>query len=129
MTTNTSMSVFNRYTDSFTKNVTFKKHVIDNVFWDDTIAVQQDLGHDKANKVAVYVPKDKNDLSNYVNAKQYNGNGWTLQTGDFIVKGEVIETTITGIKDLKNYDTFTITEFDDKDYGSSNMHHFEIKGA
>ena len=129
MTTNTSMSVFNRYTDPFTKAVTFKKHVISNVFWDDTIAVQQDLGHDKANKVAVYVPKDKNDLSNYVNAKQYNGNGWTLQTGDFIVKGEVIETEITGIKDLKNYDAFTITEFDDKDYGSSNMHHFEIKGS
>lgn len=129
MTTNTSMSVFNRYTDSFTKNVTFKKHVISNVFWDDTIAVQQDLGHDKANKVAVYVPKNKNDLSNYVNAKQYNGNGWTLQTGDFIVKGEVIETTITGIKDLKNYDVFTITEVDDKDYGSPNMHHFEIKGS
>jgi hypothetical protein len=123
------MSVFNRYTDSFTKVVTFKKHVISNVFWDDTIAVQQDLGHDKANKVAVYVPKDKNDLSNYVNAKQYNGNGWTLQTGDFIVKGEVIETEITGIKDLKNYDAFTIMEFDNKDYGSSNMHHFEIKGS
>lgn len=129
MTTNTNMSVFNRYTDPFTKAVTFKKHVINNVFWDDTIAVQQDLGHDKSNKVAVYIPKDKNDLSNYVNAKQYNSNGWTLQTGDFIVKGEVIETEITGIKDLKNYDAFTITEFDDKDYGSSNMHHFEIKGS
>lgn len=129
MTTNTSMSVFNRYTDSFTKAVTFKKHVISNVFWDDTIVVQQDQGYDKTNKVAVYIPKDKNDLSNYVNAKQYNGNGWTLQTGDFIVKGEVIETEITGIKDLKNYDAFTITEIDDKDYGSSNMHHFEIKGA
>jgi len=24
---------------------------------------------------------------------------------------------------------FAILDFDDKDYGSSNMHHFEIKGS
>ena len=32
MTTNTSMSVFNKYTDPFTKNIVYKKHIIDNVF-------------------------------------------------------------------------------------------------
>ena len=35
MTTNTCMSVFNKYTDS-EKNVIFKKHEIENVFWDDS---------------------------------------------------------------------------------------------
>lgn len=129
MTTNSSMSIFNRYVDPFTKEITFKKHIVENVFWDDTIAVQQDQGYDKINKVAVYIPKNKNDLSEYVDAKQYNGIGWTIQTGDLIIKGEVVESEVTGVKDLKNYNVFAILEFDDKDYGSSNMHHFEIKGS
>ena len=126
--TNTKMSVFNRYKEPFTNNIVFKKHVIDNVFWDDSNGVNLDKGYDKADKVNVYIPKDKNDLSNYVQPKQYNGNGWTLNNGDFIIKGEVVENEVNGIKDLSNYETFTITMVDDKDFGSSNMHHFEIRG-
>lgn len=128
MMTNTKMSVFNRYTEPFTKNVTFKKYVIENVFWDDSNGVNLDHGYDKADKVNVYIPKDKNDISGYVNGKQYNGNGWTLNNGDFIIKGEVAENEVSGIKELSAYNVFTITMVDDKDFGSSNMHHFEIRG-
>lgn len=128
MMTNTKMSVFNKYTDTFTKAVVFKKHVIDNVFWDDSNGVNLDHGYDKADKVNVYIPKDKNDISEYVNAKQYNGNGWTLNNGDFIIKGEVAENEVSGIKQLSAYEVFTITMVDDKDFGSSNMQHFEIRG-
>ena len=128
MMTNTKMSVFNRYTEPFTKKISFKKHIIDNVFWDDSNGVNLDHGYDKADKVNVYIPKDKNDLSNYVQPKQYNGNGWTLNNGDFIIKGEVLENEVNGIKDLSAYEVFTITMVDDKDFGSSNMHHFEIRG-
>lgn len=128
MTTNTNMSIFNKYTEPFTKKVTFKKHLIDYVFWDDTKAVDQNDGYDKSNKVAVYVPKDINDLSKYIKAKNYNGTGWTIQNGDFIIKGDVVETEVSGIKELSQYETFIIKSFSDKDYGSKNMHHFEIKG-
>lgn len=128
MTTNTSMSIFNKYTEPFTRKVTFKKHLIDYVFWDDTKAVDQNDGYDKSNKVAVYVPKDINDLSKYIKAKNYNGTGWTIQNGDFIIKGDVVETEVSGIKELSQYETFIIKSFSDKDYGSKNMHHFEIKG-
>ena len=128
MTTNTNMSIFNKHTDSFTKNVTFKKHLIDKVFWVDTKQVKQNDGYDKDNKVAVYIPKDVNDLSTYINAKNYNGIGWTIQEGDFIIKGDVTETEVTGIKELSKYETFIVKSFSDKDYGSKNMHHFEIKG-
>lgn len=128
MTTNTNMSIFNKYTEPFTKKVTFKKHLIDYVFWDDTKAVDQNDGYDKSNKVAVYVPKDINDLSKYIKAKNYNGTGWTIQNGDFIIKGDVVETEVSGIKELSQYETFIIKSFSDKDYGSENMHHFEIKG-
>lgn len=128
MTTNTNMSIFNKYTEPFTRKVTFKKHLIDYVFWDDTKAVDQNDGYDKSNKVAVYVPKDINDLSKYIKAKNYNGTGWTIQNGDFIIKGDVVETEVSGIKELSQYETFIIKSFSDKDYGSENMHHFEIKG-
>ena len=128
MTTNTNMSIFNQYTDSTTKQVVFKKHLINNVFWVDTKEVKQNDGYDKNNKVNVYIPKDSNDLSNYVNAKNYKGTGWTIQNGDFIVKGDVPITKVSGIKQLANYESFIIKSFSDKDYGNEDMHHFEIKG-
>jgi hypothetical protein len=128
MTTNTNMSIFNKYTEPFTHNVVFKKHLIDYVFWDDTKAVKQNDGYDKDNKINVYVPKDINNLSEYIKAKNYNGTGWTIQDGDFIIKGNVPINEVSGIKELSQYETFIIKSFSNKDYGSENMQHFEIKG-
>lgn len=127
MMTNTKMAVFNKYTNS-SKEVKFKKHLIDNVFWDDSNGVNLDHGYDKADKVNVYIPKDKNDLSNYVKPKEYDGSKWTLNNGDLIIKGDVLETEVNGIRDLSSYEVFTITMVDDKDFGSKNMQHFEIRG-
>lgn len=128
MITNTNMSVFNKHTDSFTKQVTYKRHIIDHVFWDNSKGVNLNRGYDNDDKVNVYIPKDENDMSEYVEPKQYNGNGWTLKNGDFIIRGLVAEEQVSGIKDLSAYETFVITMVDDKDFGSENMHHFEIKG-
>lgn len=128
MMTNTSMSVFNKYTDTFTKDIIYKKHIIENVFWDDSKGVNLNHGYDEADEVNIYIPKNKNDMSEYVKPKQYNGIGWTLKNGDFIIKGVVAENEVSGIKDLSSYETFTITMVDDKDFGSKNMQHFEIRG-
>lgn len=130
MTTNTNMCVFNKITDE-NKNVVFKKHLIDHVFWDDSKAVNLNRGYDNADDVNVFIPKNQNDMSGYVEPKKYKGlNNWTLQVGDFIVKGEVKEKQVAGIKELTSkYDNvFTISLVDDKDFGSSSMHHFEIRG-
>lgn len=130
MTTNTKMCVFNKYTDE-NKNVIFKKHIIEHVFWDDSKAINQNRGYDNADDVNVFIPKSQNDMSGYVEPKQYEGlNKWTLQIGDFIVKGEVEEKEVSSIKELTSkYDNvFTISLIDDKDFGSSSMHHFEIRG-
>ena len=131
MTTNTCMSVFNKYTDS-EKNVIFKKHEIENVFWDDSKGVNLNKGYENADDVNVYIPKDKNDMSGYIESKFYIGlnNTWTLRNGDFIVKGQTFENQVSSIKELKEKynDVFTITLVDDKDFGSKNMHHFEIRG-
>lgn len=131
MTTNTCMSVFNKYTDS-EKNVIFKKHEIENVFWDDSKGVNLNKGYENADDVNIFIPKDKNDMSGYTESKFYIGlnNTWTLRNGDFIVKGQTFENQVSSIKELKEKynDVFTITLVDDKDFGSKNMHHFEIRG-
>ena len=131
MTTNTSMSVYNKYTDE-EKNVIFKKHLIDNVFWDDSKGINRNLGYENADDVNVFIPKIQNDMSGYVEPKKYKGlsNTWTLENGDFIVKGNTNESEVLSIRELvQKYDNvFTISLVDDKDFGSENMHHFEIRG-
>ena len=131
MTTNANMSVFNKCTDS-EKNVVFKKHEIENVFWDDSKGVNLNLGHENADDVNVFIPKIQNDMSGYIEPKYYIGlnDTWTLNNGDFIVKGQTFENQVSSIKELKEKynNVFTITLVDDKDFGSKSMHHFEIRG-
>lgn len=131
MTTNTCMSVFNKYTDS-EKNVIFKKYEIENVFWDDSKGVNLSLGYENADEVNVFIPKNENDMSSYVEPKYYIGlnDTWTLNNGDFIVKGQTFENQVSSIKELKEKynNVFTVTLVDDKDFGSKSMRHFEIRG-
>lgn len=131
MTTNTSMSVYNKHTDE-EKNVVFKKHLIDNVFWDDSKGINRNLGYENTDDVNVFIPKSQNDMNGYVEPKKYKGesNTWTLENGDFIVKGNTDESEVLSIRELvQKYDNvFTISLVDDKDFGSENMHHFEIRG-
>ena len=131
MTTNTSMSVYNKYTDE-EKNVVFKKHLIDNVFWDDSKGINRNLGYENADDVNIFIPKSQNDMTGYVEPKKYKGlsNTWTLENGDFIVKGNTSESEVLSIRELvqKYNNVFTISLVDDKDFGSENMHHFEIRG-
>lgn len=128
MMTNTSMSVYNKYNDPFNHNIIYKKHLIKNVFWDDSLGINLDTGYENADSVNIYIPFNKNDLSNYKEPKKYNGIGWTLQNGDFIVKGDVDIDEVENIKALKEYEVFEITVIDVKDFGSQDMQHFEIRG-
>lgn len=131
MTTNTSMSVYNKYTDE-EKNVVFKKHLINNVFWDDSKGINRNLGYENADDVNVFIPKSQNNMNGYVEPKKYKGlsNTWTLENGDFIVKGNTNESEVLSIRELaQKYDNvFTISLVDNKDFGSENMHHFELRG-
>lgn len=131
MITNTSMSVFNKCTDS-EKNIVFKKHEIESVFWDDSKGINLNLGYENVDDVNIFIPKIQNDMSEYIEPKFYIGlnDTWTLNNGDFIVKGQTFENQVSSIKELKEKynDVFTITLVDDKDFGSKNMHHFEIRG-
>ena len=122
MITNTSMTIFNKNGNKF------KGHIIKEVFWDDSLGINLNAGYENADNVNVYIPFDKNDLSDYKESKKYDGTGWTIQNGDFIVKGNVDIEEVERIKDLKSYEVFEITVVDVKDFGSYNMQHFEIRG-
>lgn len=131
MFTNGSMTILNRINDPTTKEVYYISKVIENVFWDSVESVSERNGADKNDEVVVYLPTDKNDMTNYVKPKQFNGEiaTWTIKEGDFIIR-DIIQSgqRIDGIKDLKDYETFTIYFVDNNDFGSSNMQHFKIKG-
>lgn len=128
MMTNTNMSVYNKYVDPFTHETIYKKHLIDNVFWDDSLGSNLNMGYENADKVNVYIPYDKNDLSEYKPPKEYNGIGWTLKNEDYMIKGNVDIEEVESIKELSNYEIFKMTVNDNKDFGSPNMQHFELRG-
>lgn len=131
MFTNGKMTIYNRYSSPITKNIIYSAHKIDNVFWDSIEAVQEG-NNNKTDEVVVYLPTDKNDISNYVEPKKYNGsvNTWTIKEGDIIVRDDLenVKPYIDKIADLKDYEAFTIYFVDYNDFGSSNMQHFKIKG-
>lgn len=128
MYTNAKMTIYNKYTNSNTKEVSYKRHLFENVFWDDSLGVNLNHGYDNADKVNVFIPKDMNDMSQYVNHKKYIGVGWTLQNGDIMIKGNCPVTNVNTLSDLSEYDVFKMTVIDDKDFGSDNMQHFELRG-
>ena len=131
MFTNGSMTIFNKHTTS-NKDVYYIPHNIENVFWDSIEEVSERNGADKNDEVVVYIPFDKNDFSKYVNPKQYDSfleDKWTIREGDFIVKGDISNIgNVDTIKELKDYEVFTIYFYDINDFGSSNMQHIKVKG-
>lgn len=65
----------------------------------------------------------------YVEPKSYTGTGWTLKNDDYVVKGGTELESVSTITDiLENYECLKITNVAVKDYGSSDMWHYEISG-
>ena len=137
MYTNTNMTIFNKNVQN--GQVIYKPKLIDYVFWDSKESINGSRGNsdgaDKSDEVIVYLPTTKNDISDYKEPKEYKKSfdGWTIEEGDFIVKGDISikddePNIINGIKDLKDYEAFTINFVENNDYGSKEMQHFKIKG-
>lgn len=65
----------------------------------------------------------------YVEPKSYNGTGWTLRNDDYVVKDGLDISSVSSITNiLDNYECLKITDVSIKDYGSSDMWHYEISG-
>ena len=65
----------------------------------------------------------------YVSPSSYVGTGWTLKNDDYVVKGGTAIESVSSITDVLNsYECLKITNVAIKDYGSSDMQHYEISG-
>lgn len=129
MYTNASLTIYNKYLDKVERLDAYKRTIIKNVFWDEKKAVNRlQSGLMDADHVLALVPYESLEMGEYVPPKQFEGREgtFTFKLGDRIVKGE-IDTEITSFNQLdKEYEVFTITSVDNKDFGCPKMRHFEL---
>ncbi len=132
MKTNTTVTIYNKYTESNAE--LYQRSVISAAQWENNKAsnVRATGGYIDANQATIYIPFSVGD--NYLKPKDWQENGdednWTLQDGDYVVKGTVEDEiedafTITSLKN-KYDDVFAISSVDTMDYGSAALQHWEV---
>lgn len=131
MITNSDMTIYNAYHDNATRTLKYKKKIIYNVFWDAVKgATRVKTALDNADAVLVVVPLSSVSAE-YRTPKDFTGadSTFTFQTGDRIINGIVAEAVPADISQLdRDFDTYTITSADLKNFGSLPLRHFEIRG-
>ena len=133
MRTNADITIYNRYFDKETRLDKYQRTVLYGVFWDERKAVNRlQSGLEDADEVTIVIPFKVATDKKYVPPKEFEkledkAGYFTLQEGDRVVKGAV-DFEITGkASDLdKEYEAFTITSVDTKDFGSPHMRHWEV---
>lgn len=136
MYSNADVTIYNKYTDRATRTDAYNRTVIKNVFFDEKKATNRlQSGLNDADQVLLLIPFDYASQAKYVAPIEFRElenkeNHFTLQNGDRIVKGDISYEVTSKISDLdKEYQTFTITSVDTKDFGSRHMRHWEVGGA
>lgn len=133
MRTNADITIYNRYFDKETRLDKYQRTVLKGVFWDEVKAVNRiQSGLEDADKVTIIIPFSVTTDKKYVPPKAFDRlpdktGYFTLQEGDRVVRGD-INFEITGkVSDLdKEYEAYTITSVDTKDFGSPHMRHWEV---
>lgn len=133
MRTNTDITIYNKYFDKETRTDKYQRIVLYGVFWDDKKAMNKlQSGLENADEVFVVIPFSVVSNKQYITPKEFErledkSNYFTLKEEDRIVQGE-IDFEITGkVSDLdRQYEAFTITSVDTKDFGSPHMRHWEV---
>lgn len=133
MRTNADITIYNRYFDKATRLDKYQRTVLKGVFWDERKAINRlQSGLEDADEVSIIIPIRVAIDKKYVPPKEFeklpDKTGYfTLQEGDRVVRGD-IDFEITGkVSDLdKEYEAFTITSVDTKDFGSLHMGHWEV---
>ena len=130
MIPNGHITIYNRY---FVSRVeTYQRTVIRDVVWQATKAVSgRSTGVLASNVATVFIPMARG--ANYLKPKAWQAarsGKWTLQEGDFIVRGEATdnittEYTITSLR-AEYEDVVTITSVDAMDQGSANVQHWQV---
>lgn len=131
MYTNADITIYNKYLDKATRLDKYKRTIILNVFWDERKAYNRlQSGIQDADSVLVLIPFKSLATGRFLPPNEFKGadDTFTLRVGDKVVRGAVDYETTTGSDLDKNYEAFTVTSVDKKDFGSYNMQHFEVGG-
>lgn len=133
MFTNNDIVIYNKIFDTSIRNWKYRPVVIKNVFVEGTVGVGTlNQGLDPENKVVVYVPKialDKLPLE-YLEPMEFNmtedkSKVFTVAPGDRLVIGS----KVYDIKELDKYkEGYTISQVDNKFFGSYSMQHLVVGG-
>lgn len=133
MRTNTGLTLYNRYIDDGAEE--YQRTQIEAVAWENrkganVLRTGGDLAADQA---AIYIPFAQGE--GYVGPKAWQAletktGAWTLQVGDFVVKGLIsdeigAEFTMSDLK-AKYDDVLRITSVDTMDLGSVAMRHWKV---
>jgi len=134
MRTNSNLTVYNKHIDSETRGEIYQRTVIYDVAWENRKAANVlAAGEIAADQAVIYIPKARGD--DYLAPRAWQAledktDNWTLQTGDFIVKGVVTDeiTSEYTISDLKaEYDdVLRILSVDTMDIGSLSVQHWQV---
>ena len=112
MKTNTKVTIYHRTIVSLSPIYT--RYVVNNVMWQGGHGSSLNKGIEEANDLKCYIPYENDNLKNVL-----------VEIGDYIIRGEINE-RITSKRDLMNYDVYTITSKEIRDYGSESMKHLQL---
>ena len=129
MLTNVDCTVYNKYLVG--RVDTYQRVQISDVHWEQRHAVRGDLNSPDVALVFIPFARGDNYLAPRIWQMSSKAGSWTLQIGDVIVKGLVSDELVAGTFTLSNLkaaydDVLVIASVDTRDYGSSNMQHWEV---
>jgi hypothetical protein len=133
MRTNADLTVYNRYTAAGAE--AYQRTQIEAVAWEHRKARNSlaSGGNINADSSTVYIPMARG--ANYLQPKEWQAlvsktGKWTLQPGDYIVKGLVTDEITTGFSvtslKAKYNDVLMVSSVDTMDGGSANLHHWQL---
>lgn len=133
MRTNADITIYNKFFDKTSRMDKYQRTILKGVFFDNKKAVNRiQSGMENADEAMIVIPFSVTSNRSYKKLMEFQNltdksNYFTLQEGDRVVKG-AINFEITGkLSELdKNYDAYTITSVDTKDFGSIRMRHWEV---
>ena len=128
MIPNSDITIYNKYIENRVEK--YQRFELTAVVWQATSAISRAKEQVPANSALVMIPFALGTEYQKPKAWQVNRTGWTLQEGDIIVRGIVVEEidteyTVTNLR--ADYDeVLMIQSVAAMDEGSANMQHWEV---
>ena len=125
---NSDITIYNKYIENRAEK--YQRSEIVDVVWQSTKAVSQMRTQTATNKALILIPFAQGTDYQQPKAWQSDRVGWTLQEGDFVVRGIVTDeiTSLYTVDSLhtEHDDVFIIASVDAMDEGSPAVQHWEL---